>query len=227
MDAAAREPAAAAMSRPTRLRLWGEMLALFVGVPVLMAYFFGSYPLFPVLIALTVVAAGLLAITPGFGFRELLRWPAPGSALIAVLMGIATFVICSALALWLVPDRYLAFPRDNTRLWLMVMLLYPLASALPQELIYRPLFFRRYGGLFRSERWALAANAAAFGLGHLFYMNPVTILSTVVAGAIFGAAYLRSNCFLFAVLLHALAGQIMFTSGLGVFFYHGAVGRTP
>jgi len=93
------------------------------------------------------------------------------------------------------------------------------------ELVYRPLFFRLYGRLFRSERWALVANAALFGLGHLFYMNPVTILSTMAAGAIFAAAYLRSQSFLLAVILHALAGQIVFTSGLGVFFYHGAVGR--
>jgi hypothetical protein len=31
--------------------------------------------------------------------------------------------------------------------------------------------------------------------------------------------------FAYAVVLHGLAGQIIFTSGLGIFFYHGAVGR--
>lgn len=216
---------AAIAAGPSRLRLWCELLALFVGVPVLMAVFFGLYPLFPVILALAGVAAALLMVTPGFRWAELLRRPGPGSLAMTIGLTLVTAAVCSGLALWLVPERFLEFPRERPELWAFVMLAYPIASALPQELIYRPLFFRRYGRLFGSERWAILANAALFGLGHLFYMNPVTILTTVVAGGIFAAAYLRSQSFLLAVLLHAIAGQIVFTSGLGIFFYHGAVPR--
>lgn len=224
MDAIVLSPGSA--EHPARrLRLWLEMLALFVGVPLAMVAFFGSYPLFGALMALAGVALALLTVTPGFSFRELVtggllrHWK--------LLLGFAAVALAASLAVasLLVPNALFGFPRYAPERWLLVMALYPLLSVLPQELIYRPLFFRRYGGLFPGPQSALAANSVAFGLGHLFYMNPVTILMTVGAGAVFGWAYLRTGSFLLAVALHALAGQIVFTVGLGRFFYHGAVAQ--
>lgn len=209
-----------------RGRLWAEFLALFVGVPVLMAVFFGHYPLFAAVLALTAVAAALLAVTPGFRWSELRRLPGrravlPGLGLIALAA-----VACLSVAAWLVPERLFEFPQHRPKLWAAVMIAYPFASALPQELIFRPLFFHRYGALFGTPALAVTANALVFGLGHLFYMNPVTIAMTVLAGGIFALAY-RHHGFVAAVILHAVAGQIVFTSGLGIYFYHGAVGATP
>ena len=210
---------------PSRRRLRAELGLLFVGVPVLMTAFFGHYPLLPAVLALGGVALSLLARTPGFAFAELLR-PPPRSALWpSALFLIATAAACTAVSLALVPGRFLAIATERTGLWVMIMVFYPLLSALPQELIYRPLFFRRYGTLFRRPQAALAANAVAFGVGHLFYQNPVTILMTMVGGLAFGYAYQRTGSFLLAFFLHAVAGQIVFTAGLGVYFYHGAVGR--
>lgn len=217
-------PAIEAALRPSRLRLWAEMLALFVGVPVAMAAALGHYPLLTVLILLGGVAAWLLRRTPGFAFAELLRGPVLGEWRLILGVAVLTGMTCLAVAAVLVPGQILAFPLHRTELWLMVMVFYPLVSVVPQELIYRPLFFRRYGGLFPNEGVAVAANAVLFGLGHLFYMNPVTIGMTVVAGAVFAVAYLRHRSFLLACVLHALAGQIVFTVGLGRYFYHGAVG---
>jgi hypothetical protein len=130
----------------------------------------------------------------------------------------------AAAALALVPHAFLWMPFGATGLWVMIMALYPPLSAAPQELIYRTLFFERYGRLFPSDAHAIAANAALFGLGHLFYLNPMTIAATALAGALFAWAYLRARSTLLAWLLHAIAGQIVFTVGLGRFFYHGAVG---
>ena len=81
--------------------------------------------------------------------------------------------------------------------------------------------------LFGGDKMALAVNGAAFGLAHLFYMNPLTIGLTAVAGLVFGAVYLRFGSVLLTSVLHGLAGQLVFTSGLGVYFYHGAVGQMP
>ncbi|MEM9144701.1 MAG: CPBP family intramembrane glutamic endopeptidase [Pseudomonadota bacterium] len=218
----------AAPSDPTtrlpRARLWAEFTALFIGVPILMAVFFGHYPLFGAILALTGVAAMLLAGTPGFRWAELRRLPGRGALLPGLGLVVLTAAACLAVASWLVPERVLEFPRNRPHLWAMVMIAYPFASALPQELIYRPLFFRRYGALFGTPAIACMVNALAFGLGHLFYMNPVTIGLTVLAGWVFALAYLRYG-FIAAVLLHAVAGQIVFTSGLGLYFYHGAVGH--
>ena len=223
MSTASLEPGAA-RPRPTRLRLWAEALTLFLGVPIVMAATFGLYPLFPVILALAGVAAALLWRTPGFSFAELLRGPVLGEWRLIVVFALAGVIGCLAIAAVLVPDSLFAIPRERPRLWLLIMVVYPLLSAVPQELIFRPLFFRRYGGLFPNEGIAVGANAVAFGLGHLFYMNPVTILMTMAAGAVFGWAYLRHRSFLLACVLHSLAGQIVFTVGLGRYFYHGAVG---
>jgi membrane protease YdiL (CAAX protease family) len=211
----------------SRAQLWAEFLALFLGVPIAMAAFFGLYPLFPVLIGFMVVALVLLAMTPGFSTRELLRGPVLGEWRLIAIFGIACLILTFGLAQALVPERFLEMPRHRPELWLMIMALYPFFSALPQELIFRPLFFRRYGGLFSSDRVALAANSAAFGMAHLFYMNPVTIALTCLGGLVFGWVYLRHGSVLLAILLHALAGQLVFTSGLGIYFYHGAIGHTP
>jgi len=104
------------------------------------------------------------------------------------------------------------------------MLAYPILSAWPQEVIFRSLFFERYGVLFPSTTMLLIANGAAFGFGHLFYMNWITITMTAVGGAIMGWAYLRHRSMTFAWVLHMLAGQLVFTIGLGQFFYSGNVG---
>jgi len=208
-------------------RLWVEFLALFLGVPIAMAAFFGLYPLFPVLIGFTVVAMILLALTPGFSARELLRGPVLTEWRLIAVFGLGCLILTFGLAQALVPERYLEMPRHRPELWLTIMALYPIFSAIPQELIFRPLFFRRYGRLFRNDGLALAANSAAFGMAHLFYMNPVTIALTCLGGLVFGWVYLRYGSVLLAILLHALAGQLVFTSGLGIYFYHGAIGHTP
>ncbi|MEM1383602.1 MAG: CPBP family intramembrane glutamic endopeptidase [Pseudomonadota bacterium] len=210
-------------ARPSATWLWIEFTALFVGVPILMAVFFGSYRLFSVIFALALIAAVLLHLTPGFRWRELRRGPVLGEWRLILAFAALVSVVCVSVALILVPDRFLSLVENNFPLWIMIMVAYPIASALPQELIYRPLFFRRYGHLFPSTEWAIAANAAAFGFGHLFYMNPITIAMTAFGGAIMAWAYTRNQSFLLAWVLHAIAGQIVFTAGLGVFFYHGAI----
>ena len=109
-------------------------------------------------------------------------------------------------------------------LWLAIMVLYPFLSALPQELIFRALFFRRYRALFPSERAAVAVNGLVFALAHLMFWNWVAVALCIAGGVIFAVGYLGRGGFLQAVVLHAICGAIVFTSGLGIFFYHGGGG---
>ncbi|MBK0397565.1 CPBP family intramembrane metalloprotease [Limibaculum sp. M0105] len=216
---------AAPLTPARKLRLWAEFLALFVGTPVLMVAFFGQYPLFPLLFALAAMSALLLAVTPGFRFRELIEGPVLYEWRLILGFVVMVALACTTVALVLVPERFLELPRQRPELWLLIMVAYPIASVVPQELIYRPLFFRRYGRLFPNVGTAVVANAAAFGLGHLFFLNWVTISMTAVGGAVMAWAYMRHRSFLLACVLHAVAGQIVFTTGLGIFFYHGAIMR--
>lgn len=200
-----------------------EFVALFLGLPVLLAVAFPPDWIWPVLAAATLLALGLLARTPGFRWGELmLGWRRIDWALV-VRVGAATAAVAALLVWWLVPGQALNLPRAAPGLWLMILALYPFLSALPQELMFRPLFFRRYGGLFPSERAALVANAAVFGLAHLMFWNWIALALTIAGGAIFGHAYLKNGGFATAVALHAVCGGILFTSGLGTFFYHGTV----
>ena len=66
-------------------------------------------------------------------------------------------------------------------------------------------------------------NGACFGLAHLFLMNWLAVVLSGIGGVVFAYAYHLRQSFLLACLLHVLAGQILFTTGAGIFFYHGAV----
>lgn len=221
-----------------RARLWSELVVLFVGVPLLMALYFddimawgvlGAFSLVAILVLLGTVAAILLAITPGFSFRRLLMGPVFREwKLIIGVSALAAFS-CAAFVLVLLPsERFFDLPRYNTPVWLIVLGAYPLLSALPQELIYRTLFFERYGVLFPGTMAAAAANGAAFGFGHLFYMHPVTIAFTAIGGALIGWAYLsRGRSVLLTWVLHSIAGWLIFSSGLGDYFHSGNVAPMP
>jgi membrane protease YdiL (CAAX protease family) len=207
----------------SRRRLWAEFLTLFVGAPLLMLAFFGQYSLFLTLWALAGVAALLLALTPGFRWRMLLRLPRARDWALVALAGLGAAAVCLPVVLWLSPGSLLWMPRYNPGLWTMIMVAYPLLSALPQELIYRSLFFERYGMLFPDRRVLILANGALFGFGHLFYFNPVVIAMTAVGGAAMGWAYARERSLALAWAVHAVMGQAVFTMGLGRYFYSGAV----
>ena len=216
-----------AIAAPSQARLWAEFIALFVGVPILMKLTFGLYPLFPVISAFALLALLMLRVTPGWYWRSLLAGPVFGEwRLIAVYFAL-TLAVSLIVVFTRVPEQFLSLPTYRPELWMMIMVFYPLLSALPQEIIYRSLFFERYGRLFPGHWSLIIANGVAFGFGHLFYDNWITIAMTGVGGAIMGWAYLRHRSLGLAWVLHSLAGQIIFTVGLGVYFYHGAVGSAP
>jgi membrane protease YdiL (CAAX protease family) len=201
--------------------LAAEFALIYLALPLLLALVLPADWLWPGLFGVTFAAVLLLARTPGFRWRELARGRVRWAPVAAMALG--TAAACALLVWWLVPWQAFALPRRMTGLWLMIMLLYPFLSALPQELIFRALYFRRYGDLFPSRQAAIAVNGLVFALAHLMFWNWVALALCLVGGLIFAAAYLRGG-FPLALALHAIGGAIVFTSGLGTFFYHGAVG---
>lgn len=211
----------------SRLQLATEFLALFVGVPILMAVFFEDIQrnraLFPTILAFAGVALVLLSRTPGWRLRDLLRGPVLAEWRIILGFSIVGAAVCVAFVMAINPHSFLNIPLQRPGLWLIIMVFYPLLSALPQEIIFRTLFFERYRVLFPGMVLPIIANGAIFGFGHLFYDNWITITLTACGGMVMGWAYMRNRSTLLAWVLHSLAGQMVFTSGLGQFFYHGAV----
>ena len=201
-----------------------EAVLLYAGVPLFLAFALPPRMMFTVLGVMTLAGMVLLHVTPGFRWRDLLAgWRSvPWGLTVGVVVATAAV---AGLATWLLfPDRLLALPLRAPGLWLTIMLAYPLVSALPQEILFRALFFRRYGVIFESERSAVAVNAVAFSFAHLMYGHWLVFAMTFAGGLVFAWVYAVRGNFPAAVLLHAVAGQIVFTSGLGVLFYSGAVG---
>ena len=221
------ETAVRPVKTAARVQLAIEFAALFIGVPILMAVFFEDIQrnraLFPMVLALAGVALFLLVLTSGWRFRDLLRGPVLSEWRIILGFALISGLACVGFVWAINPQSFLNIVLMRPHLWLIIMVFYPLLSALPQEIIYRTLFFERYQVLFPGLALPILVNGAVFGFGHLFYVNWITISMTAIGGMVMGWAYLRGRSTLLSWVLHSLAGQLVFTSGLGQFFYHGAV----
>ncbi|MDO5605962.1 MAG: CPBP family intramembrane metalloprotease [Paracoccus sp. (in: a-proteobacteria)] len=205
-----------------RARRLAEFAALFVAAPVLIALILPPQMMFRALFALSLVGLGLLWLTGGFAWRDMLRGR---FSLTGFLAFAAVTTAASAGVLYLTrPEALFGLLRAQPLMLLLIWMLYPLLSALPQELIFRVLFFHRYGRLFASRRQAVVVNAAIFSLAHLMYWNWIVLVFTFFGGIVFATGYLKRG-FLWAWALHAIAGNILFAVGMGIYFYSGAVVR--
>ncbi len=205
------------------LRLRAEFAVLYLGAPLVMALVLPPRAMFPALFAVTCVGLWLLHRTPGFSWAGLLR----GRVHWAEVAGFAA--LCAAVSgavVWATaPGAAFALVHANPALLAMILALYPVLSALPQEVVFRPLFFRRYGGLVPAGWPGIVLNAALFSLAHLLYWNWIVAAMTFAGGLAFARAYQLQQSFPQAVVLHAVAGWVIFTFGLGIFFYTGNVQR--
>ncbi|WP_246449246.1 CPBP family glutamic-type intramembrane protease [Paracoccus amoyensis] len=180
--------------------------------------------LFRALAVFSTAGLLLLWLTGGFDWRSLIRgWRRiPWLTVLAIALAVLTsgYVILSLTN----PDGLFSTARSRPGLMVMIWLLYPLLSALPQELIFRVLYFHRYRGLLPAHRAGYALNAAIFSFAHLMYWSWLVCAITFVGGWIFARAYVRQG-FPSAWLLHAIAGNMLFTVGMGYYFYSGNVVR--
>ena len=125
-----------------------------------------------------------------------------------------------AFTILVVPESLFSLPLQRPRAWLWVMFLYPVLSVLPQEIIYRSLFFRRYRDIWSADRLCFIS-ALAFGWMHILLQNTVAVLFSFVGGLLFAQTYQRTKSLAAASAEHALYGCYIFSLGLGVYFYHG------
>jgi membrane protease YdiL (CAAX protease family) len=120
------------------------------------------------------------------------------------------------------PQLFFNLPRQRTANWMLIMLFYPALSVVPQTIIYRAFLFHRYGSFLRSRPARILVSAACFSWLHIVLRNPVAPLLTLPAGALFAWRYARTESILASALEHALYGCLIFTVGLGAFFFSSA-----
>jgi uncharacterized protein len=206
-----------------RGRLWAEVLALYVAVPLVIALFLSGVSVFPALFAGMALGVVLLHRTRGFRWRALrgarVDWRVVGLFAVVALGG-------ALVVSWVATKGHpLAFAAARPGYLVLILIFYPILSVVPQELVFRVLWFRRYARLV-PDGWAgIVLNAAVFSLAHLMYWSWVVAGMTFAGGLAFAWAYQRRGSFPMAVIMHGLAGQIVFALGLGVFFLSGNATR--
>ena len=113
---------------------------------------------------------------------------------------------------------FFIFPRENPKVWLLVIILYPFFSVLPQEFIYRVFFLQRYKKILSKNLFTnYILNSFIFSFAHIVFQNYHAVIITALVSPIFYYAYERKSFFT-CILVHSIGGLIIFTFGLGKFF---------
>lgn len=198
-----------------------ELLCIYVAVPLLM--YERVLPNWPIPFLLFGVVWALLVLRGDSSFdrRLLVRRADLGSGFRKILIRDVSLLLLLGLAVWLAaPKMLFSLIKTAPALWFLVMILYPVLSVYPQELLYRAYFFHRFKPLFGGGAGMIAASAMLFGFVHIIFGSWIPIALTTLGGVLFGLTYRKSGSLLLACLEHALFGDFIFTIGIGRYFYH-------
>jgi uncharacterized protein len=202
---------------PNLLLLALEFLVLFFGIPLLIFYRVLPNAPIPYLFIAGIVTFLILRHDSSqiFSFRGV------AANLPRLLLRDAIFLLLLGLAVrFFAPELLFSMIKRSPLLWAVIMLLYPLLSVYPQELLYRAFFFHRYQPLFGSGWFMLLASACAFGFVHIIFGNWLAVGLCIIGGFLFALTYQQSSSLILTCIDHALFGNFLFTIGLGQFFYH-------
>lgn len=205
--------------------LVAEVGLLFLAAPLAMhaAVHQARMPLFVALVPVLLVVLAILAFDRTFSLRQEVARGFGWRTLLSILLVFAAGTL--GVAAWLQeahPEWLLEFPRNRPQVWLTILIAYPFASVAAQEIVYRTFFFHRYGGLFGASRGAaITANGFLFGFAHIVVGQPFAVVATTVTGLLFAARYAETRSFWAVFLEHTLWGAMVFTIGLGRYFFTG------
>jgi membrane protease YdiL (CAAX protease family) len=210
---------------PWRLFRLVEMTVLFVAAPIVLHRIVQGerIPIFAALVPVLLFAIVMLIVDPTFQLRrELTRRISWRNGLsIAVV-----FTLAGGFATWWVkthhPDWFLEFPTNRPETYKRIMVLYPLFSVAAQELVYRTFYFHRYGPVFGEQAWlAVVVNGILFGFAHIVVASEFAIVATALGGLILAARYAQTRSFWGVFVEHTIWGWLIFTIGLGRYFFTG------
>ena len=199
-----------------------ELAVVFVLIPLLLYYRLIPNAPIPFLIVLALAAWFILRADPAFDRSHLTNTAALRRHLGPLLLRSAALCAVLGLAVWrIAPQLLFTFVKRAPAFWALVMVLYPVLSVYPQELIFRAYFFERYQPLFGAGWAMVAASALAFGFVHIALGNWLSVALSTIGGLLFALTYQQSGSLILACIEHAIFGNFIFTIGLGQFFYHG------
>lgn len=195
-----------------------ELLIIFAGTPLI--FYLGLVPL-PELVTLAIITIVMSIWLFGFARVERYRFDIrlKSETIRGILIRFAfAATVLTGVVLLIEPEHFLYLVLDTPYRWALFLLLYPLLSVIPQELIYRVFFFRRYRSLFTNKYLMVHVNALAFGFLHIIYGNFTAVFITYAIGYVFARTYMRTRSFWAVCLEHTLYGLVIFTIGMGRYF---------
>lgn len=196
-----------------------EYLVLFFGLPLLLLYTINIMHPSSILVPIVVLIVFYLK-KQNFHWREIKMIKVPAKFLLVNIFLI--FLSSAIIFAWVYfnfQEDLFNLPQQNLRIWLLLVLLYPLFSASLQEVIYRVFMFRRYRELFKKPWVIIVASGLAFSFAHIFYLNVLSLLLTLIMGIYLAYLYFRTRSFLLVSLIHSFYGVFVFTIGLGELFW--------
>jgi len=205
-----------------RIRLWIELIGLYVGLPLL--YFFKLIPwskLLTLIVVFMVLGITLLR-DKSFNRASLVNVKLDSGAWkkLALRFLLLSGVLAGAIVI-LCPHLFIVLIKKQPFIWLGIILLYPWLSACPQEVIYRVYFFHRYCDIVKNKKLLVVINVILFSFLHVIYFNWVAVVFALVGGYLFSTTFLKTRSLPAAMAEHALYGMMIFSIGLGQYFLKG------
>ena len=142
-------------------KLWSELILLFVVIPFAVLYWikhFANY-LMPILGVMGLCCLAILLADKQFKRIKLWHWEDYRTHLKSTLRLFLPWASLLALVVYFFkPELFLHWPMNQPWMWIATLLIYPLVSVIPQEIIFRTYFFHRYKRILPSKyaRWALS-----------------------------------------------------------------------
>ena len=192
-----------------------EFFFIFLIIPSTIFFLDSSIIIFLTLYLVSILSLVILYFDKTFSFTSLKKkidWT------FVIIFSVIFFFLGFFYVLLVDKNLLFIFPKTNFKLWLIVIFIYPFLSVIPQELVYRVFFFQRYFPNINRFYFPMFLNLVVFAYGHLVFSNMHAIIITAIVSPIFTYAYLKKS-FLTCVVLHTLGGQIIFTLGLGKYFF--------
>lgn len=199
---------------------WLELAVLYLVIPALVLLLVPSQDIWLMTILCLMGAFCLLVLLKDAHFKRFRLWHTDKfyhHIYQSLKLFVPAAVILTVVVYWFAPNVLFILPREQLGMWLMILVIYPVISVIPQELIFRTYFFHRYKNIIPSKnaRWLLSTLLFAFA--HMVYGNWLAVILSGIGGAIFGYRYLKTRSTLVVVVEHTLWGSYLFTLGLGSF----------
>lgn len=137
------------------------------------------------------------------------------------IIGLRTLFIASVTAAFIYfydNEAFFNVILNKPMLWLTFSLVYILASVIPQELIYREFFMKRYSSLIHNKTMLMLVNALLFSFAHIWFKSWIVLGFTFVGGIMFFLTYQRSKSLFVVILEHSIYGIWLYTVGYGELF---------